>query len=112
MAHILSGQLTPEDFRISGEQLMRQAEAAEVAGYTQLGQNLRRAAELTALSNERVLEIYTALRPGRATHRRLIELADELADIAPLNAALIREAAQAGLERGVFAPTPDQDDQA
>jgi propanediol dehydratase small subunit len=43
------------------------------------------------------------LRPGRASHDALIELADSLerAD-APLNAALVREAALVYLERGLI----------
>ena len=47
MQAILSGKLTPDDFRISAETLRRQAQAAEQAGYGQLAENFRRAAELT-----------------------------------------------------------------
>jgi propanediol dehydratase small subunit len=100
---LLAGELTAEDFRISGETLRRQADAAEAAGYPQLAQNLRRAAELTCVSNQEVLDVYDALRPGRATYRQLIRLADHLeGDLgAPLTAALVREAAEVYLERGL-----------
>lgn len=100
---ILAGELAVEDFRISGETLHRQADAAEAAGYRQLAGNLRRAAELTCISNQEVLEIYNALRPGRATYRQLVALADQLETNlnAPLTAALVREAAEVYLERGI-----------
>jgi propanediol dehydratase small subunit len=104
MQAILSGQLTPDDFRISAETLRHQAQAAEEAGYDQVAENFRRAAELTQLSNEQVFRIYAMLRPGRASYGELIELADSLErSDAPLNAALVREAALVYLERGLIA---------
>jgi propanediol dehydratase small subunit len=104
MRAILSGRLTPDDFRISAETLRRQAEAAEQAGYAQVAQNFRRAAELTSFSNEQVFRIYTMLRPGRATYDQLIALAEQIErSDAPLNAALVREAAQVYLDRGLIA---------
>jgi propanediol dehydratase small subunit len=101
---ILSGDLKPEDFRISSETLRFQADAAEAAGYQRLALNLRRAAELTEISNEEVFEIYNNLRPGRATYRNLIEIADRLEKKrnAPLTAALVREAAEAYRMRGLI----------
>ena len=103
---ILAGKLTTDDFRISDETLRRQADAAEAAGYRQLAENLRRAAELTRISNQEVLDIYNALRPGRTTYGQLIELADRLENDldAPLNAAFVREAAEVYLERGIVKP--------
>jgi len=103
MEAVLAGEVTTEDFGISAETLRCQAEAAEAAGYTQLGVNLRRAAELTRLSNDQVIEIYHTLRPGRTTYRQLLALADQLESKhnAPLNAALIREAAEVYLARGL-----------
>jgi propanediol dehydratase small subunit len=104
MQAILSGQLTPDDFRISAETLRHQARAAEEAGYDQVAENFRRAAELTQLSNKEVFRIYAMLRPGRATYDELIEMADSLERSgAPLNAALVREAALVYLERGLIA---------
>jgi len=93
---LLADELTAEDFRISGETLRRQADTAEAAGYRQLAENLRRAAELTGISNQEVLDIYNALRPNRSTYNELIALADRLENdlAAPLTAALVREAAE------------------
>jgi len=102
---VLAGVLNVDDFRISGETLRRQADVAEAAGYRQLAKNMRRAAELTRLSNQEVLDIYDALRPGRATYVQLIGLADRLETEldAPLTASLIREAAEVYLEKGILA---------
>ena len=99
-----AGELTAEDFCISGETLHRQADAAEAAGYWQLAENLRRAAELTGISNQEVLDIYNALRPSRSTYDELINLADRLENDldAPLTAAFVREAAQVYRERGIL----------
>ncbi len=101
---IRAGELTAEDFCISGETLHRQADAAEAAGYWQLAENLRRAAELTGISNQEVLDIYNALRPSRSTYNELITLADHLEkDLdAPLTAAFVREAAEVYQERDIL----------
>ena len=103
MEALLAGTLSTEDFRISAQTLRRQAQAAQDAGYPQFADNLRRAAELTAVSNAEVLEIYAALRPGRSTYAELIALARRLEEghDAPLTAALVREAAEAYRERGI-----------
>lgn len=100
---ILSGELTAEDFRIHGERLNHQARVAEDAGYTQLAENLRRAAELTHMSNEEVFEIYNTLRPRRTSYIEMIDMADRLENErqAPLTASLVREAAEVYLKRGI-----------
>ena len=79
------------------EALELQAQVAEDAGRRQLAGNLRRAAELVDVPEERILEVYNALRPGRATRDGLLALAAELESRyrAPRCAALIREAAEA-----------------
>jgi propanediol dehydratase small subunit len=104
MEAIRAGELTAQDFCISGETLRRQADAAEAAGYWQLAENLRRAAELTGISNQEVLNIYKALRPGRSTYNELITLADHLENDldAPLTAAFVREAAEVYQERDIL----------
>ena len=73
-----------------------QAQIAEAAGRRQLAENLRRAAELAGVPEERILEIYNALRPGRGTRARLLALAADLEARcgAARCAALIREAAE------------------
>jgi propanediol dehydratase small subunit len=103
MEAVLAGELTTEDFRISDATLRCQADLVEAEGYHQLAENFRRAAELTRLSNEQVFEIYNTLRPGRTTYDRLIALAVQLESEleAPLTAVLVREAAEAYLERGI-----------
>ena len=102
MDALRADRLAPADFRISREQLNEQAAAAEAGGYPQLADNLRRAAELTELPNERVFEIYNLLRPGRATVAQLRQLAGELeGQNLPRVAAFIREAAAAYDRRGI-----------
>lgn len=91
----VKGEITSEDLRITAETLHMQAEVAESAGRKQLARNLRRAAELTRVPDERILEIYAALRPYRSTKQDLLGIAEELERDygAPLCAALVREAA-------------------
>ena len=64
--------------------------------------NLRRAAELTKVSDERVLEMYNALRPYRSTKAELLAIADELEQKygAKVNAAFVREACEVYERRG------------
>jgi propanediol dehydratase small subunit len=97
-----AGALGTEDLRISREQLVAQAAAAEGAGHRQLAENLRRAAELTEMPNERLLEVYGMLRPGRATYEELSALAGEL-DAKRMSrvAAFVREAAEVYRARGI-----------
>lgn len=92
---VMRGEITPDDLRITAETLDLQAQIAEAVGRRQLAQNLRRAAELTRVPDQRILEIYNALRPYRSTKEELLQIADELEQkySAPLCAALVREAA-------------------
>jgi propanediol dehydratase small subunit len=100
---ILSGDLKAEDFRIHGETLNHQARVSEEAGYTQLAENLRLAAELTHMSNEEILDIYNTLRPRRTSYKEMIDMAERLQNefTAPLTAAFVREAAAVYLKRGI-----------
>ncbi|MFC1464130.1 MAG: diol dehydratase small subunit [Candidatus Brachytrichaceae bacterium NZ_4S206] len=95
-----------DDFQISSATLRRQADAAQAAGFTQLAENLRRAAELTAVPKEELLRIYEALRPGRSTEAELLTIADALARdySAQRTAAFIREAAAEYARRQLFRP--------
>ncbi|MGE2728445.1 diol dehydratase small subunit [Mycolicibacterium vaccae] len=98
-----SGELVLDDIRISRETLLAQADTAERTGSAQLAMNLRRAAEMTALSAEDMLAAYEALRPGRSTFAELEELAQRLAaQDAHTCAALVREAAAAYQRRGLL----------
>jgi propanediol dehydratase small subunit len=97
------GDLSPADLRVHPDTLRHQAEVAEAHGNPQLGENLQRAAELTALPDDEVLGIYEALRPGRSTAAGLAAVAARLdAAGAPLCAALVREAAEAYARRGLL----------
>ena len=95
LENVLNGTVTPEDVRISAETLRLQAQIADGVGRTQFGNNLRRAAELTAIPDKRILEIYNALRPHRSTKEELLAIADEMETkySAVTSAALVREAA-------------------
>jgi propanediol dehydratase small subunit len=101
---VLAGELTAEDFRTSAETLREQAHAAEAGGYRQLAENLRRAAELTCISNEEVLDIYNQLRPGRGNYQSLSALAERLEKEyeATRTAAMVREAAEVYRQRAIF----------
>jgi propanediol dehydratase small subunit len=102
------GEVGLADLRIHPDTLERQAVVAEQHANPQLAQNLRRAAELTQLTDEEVLAIYETLRPGRATPAELTTLADSLADSLaarglPGCAALVAEAAEVYARRGLSA---------
>ena len=88
-------ELSPADLRISGATLRAQAQVAAQSGFTQLAENLTRAAELTLVPNEELLMMYETMRPGRATLAEMLTLADRLEQAygATQNAALVREAA-------------------
>jgi len=93
---VMAGKIQPQDIKISPETLEMQAQIAESAGRAAFARNLRRAAELTAVPDERILEIYNALRPYRSTKKELLDIADELETKygAKINGAFIREAAE------------------
>lgn len=103
MAQVREGQLSAADLAIHPDTLRQQAEIAEEAGFPHLAANLRRAAELAIMPNERVMALYEALRPYRVTHQQLLALADQVEREwdAVETARLIREAAAAYRERGL-----------
>jgi propanediol dehydratase small subunit len=94
---LMSGEIRMEDLRVTADALKMQAEIAESAGREQLGENLRRAAELVKVPDPEIIRIYSALRPGRADRAELEKLAETLEKqySAVRCAALIREAAAA-----------------
>jgi propanediol dehydratase small subunit len=97
------GELVLDDIRISRETLLAQADTAQRSGSVQLAMNLRRAAEMTALSAEDMLAAYEALRPRRSSAAELEELAGRLeAQQAPTCAQLVREAAAVYQRRGLL----------
>jgi propanediol dehydratase small subunit len=98
-----AGRLGPGEIRATAETLRRQAAVARASGRAPLADNLERAAELTAVPDGELLEIYTALRPGRAAAAELEEWARRLeAYGAGRTAAFVREAAAAHAERGLL----------
>jgi len=96
------GEIGLPDLRIHPDSLAAQAVVAGRHGNPQLAENLRRAAELTALGDDEVLAIYDALRPGRSTPGQLTELGASLAGRGlPRCAALLTEAAEVYERRGL-----------
>lgn len=98
---VLSGELKAEDLRINPATLELQAQVADSVGRDAFGRNLRRAAELIAVPDARLLEIYNAMRPYRSTKDELLAIADELKNKynAPVSASLVAEAAEVGYNR-------------
>ncbi|HET7323658.1 MAG TPA: diol dehydratase small subunit [Halococcus sp.] len=101
---VVNGEISGEELNIAPETLEEQARIADEAGRPQLAQNFRRAAELTLIPDDQILEIYNALRPSGAEKEKLYDMADELETEynATLNAAHIREAAEVYEERGLY----------
>ena len=98
------GALAADEIRATPHTLRLQAEVAQASGRTQLAENLERAAELATVPDDLLLEIYTALRPRRATAEELEAWAGQLDGFgAPRTAAFVREAAAAYAERGLLA---------
>src|SRR5215813_13029308 len=85
------GRITGAEIRATPETLRLQADVARAAGRSQLAQNLDRAAELAAIPDDELLEIYTALRPRRSTAAELETWAERLDGWgAPRTAAFVR----------------------
>lgn len=99
---VISGELNSEDLRVSPETLEMQAQVAESVGRDAFAGNLRRAAELIAVPDKRILEIYNALRPYRSTKAELYDIAQELETKynCKINAQFVREAADVYETRG------------
>jgi propanediol dehydratase small subunit len=71
---MVAGELGPEDMRITPETLELQAQVAESVNRDAFARNLRRAAELIAVPDARLLEIYNLLRPYRCTKANYMQL--------------------------------------
>ncbi|MCV7252363.1 diol dehydratase small subunit [Mycolicibacterium fluoranthenivorans] len=102
---VVAGDIQATDLRITPDTLRLQAQISERVGRPQLGANLRRAAEMTAISDERVLQIYNALRPNASSKSELDSIADELTTQynATHLADLVREAADVYERRDLLA---------
>jgi propanediol dehydratase small subunit len=99
-----AGRLDSADLRATSDTLRLQAEVAAASGRPQLAANLARAAELSALPDDLILAVYTALRPHRSSGDELDRWATRLeAEFsAPLTAAFVREAASVYAARGLL----------
>jgi len=103
LAAARAGSLVADEIRASPQTLSRQADVARAAGRSQLAENLVRAAELAAVPDDELLEIYTALRPGRSTAAELEAWAERLESWgAARTASFVREAVDAYAERGLL----------
>lgn len=92
------------DVRITPATLRLQAQVARQAGRVVLAANLERAAELTAVPDDVILDLYSSLRPGRSTaedlERWVTRLEEEFS--APRVAEFVREAIGAYRGRGII----------
>lgn len=104
MENILSGKVMPSDCRISAETLVYQAEIQESFGNPAIGANFRRAAEMTRIPDDRIIQIYNRMRPHVSTKEELLAIAEELETTydAKINGALLRETAEVYEERNMF----------
>ena len=103
-----SGRLDASEMRATAETLELQAQVALAAGRVQLAANLERAAELTGVADEVILEVYTALRPHRSTAGELESWAERLEREfqATKTAAYVREARAVYAKRNLLADEP------
>lgn len=94
--NVMSGKIAMEDIRITPEILKAQGEIAKAGGREQIEFNFSRAAEMTKVSDKRLLEMYNALRPYRSSKQELMAIADELETQygAKICAEFVREAAE------------------
>jgi propanediol dehydratase small subunit len=101
-----SGRLDASEMRATAGTLELQAQVALAAGRAQLAANLGRAAELTGVPDEVILEVYTALRPHRSTAEELESWADRLEGEfqATTTAAFVREARAVYAKRNLLLP--------
>ena len=98
------GRLDAGEMRATAATLRMQADVARAAARPQLAESLERAAELSGVPDELLLDVYTALRPRRSTAATLEEWAARLEDHgARATAAFVREAAVAYAERDLLA---------
>lgn len=102
---VIGGDVDMEDLRITPHALVQQAQIARSVGRAALAGNLERAAEMTQLPQDDVMQIYELLRPGRAESKEsLLAVAQRLrCDLdAPLLADFVEEAARFYEKRGLF----------
>ena len=85
MDNVMAGHIT----------MKAQGQIAKAGGRDQIELNFSRAAEMTKVSDKRLLEMYNALRPYRSSKQELLDIASELDGLgAPICANFVREAAE------------------
>lgn len=95
MDNVMAGHITMDDLKISPSILKAQGQIAKAGGRDQIELNFSRAAEMTKVSDKRLLEMYNALRPYRSSKQELLDIASELDGLgAPICANFVREAAE------------------
>ena len=101
---VLDGSVNIKDIRISSDMLHAQAQIAASAGKPQIGENLKRAAEMTQIPDDELIKMYDMLRPNRSTKQQLVELAQKLEQQyqATICAQLVREATEVYERRGIL----------
>lgn len=100
-----AGEVTLADLKITAQALLNQAMIARSANRPTLAQNFERAAELVAVPQDFLLEVYELLRPGRAAGRTSLEAAAEkLRTVyqAEKMASFVEEAAEVYHRRELF----------
>jgi propanediol dehydratase small subunit len=103
VAAAVDGKLTLADLRMDPATLAHQAAVAEAGGNPQLAENFRRAAELTNIDDEEVMNLYEALRPHRSTAEQLEALRVSLEQRGAARCAeLVRQAADVYARRGLL----------
>jgi len=105
LERLVAGDVSLDDLRITPAALRMQAEIAGAAGRDRLAGNFERAAELVAVPQEVLMEIYELLRPGRATDKApLLTAAQKLRETygATQMARFVEEAAEVYERRGLF----------
>ncbi len=103
--NLAGGSLGQADIAISADALRLQAEVAREAGRVRLAENFERGAELVAVPDDVLLEIYELLRPGRAASVDVLREASAMLRRdygAEAVAALVDEAAETYQRRGLF----------
>ena len=75
---VLNQEIDSKDLRITADTLKLQGQIAASAGRPAIQKNLQRAAELTRIPDERVLQMYNSLRPYRYTKQELLDNSEEL----------------------------------
>ena len=96
MENVLAGTVKMEDGKIHKDTLLMQAEIAQSAGDIQIAANLRRAADLTNVPDDYILEVYNTILPFRSEMEDILAVADSLENKygAAETAQFVREAGE------------------